>query len=791
MADYDFQCLSPRDFEKLGRELLSKKLTVDFEIFKEGKDQGIDLLKRIKGKNAIIVQCKRYAPTAFNRLKTDIRNKELAKIQKLSPQTYILFTSVKLSLANKEDLLAVLSPFCKATSDIYGVDEVNGLLDDFPEIQESNFKLWLTSTVVLQKVLNANIANFSDHGIEYVKKHYSKFVSNASVPKAIKILKEHHYCIIAGKPGIGKTTLAHVLLADFIEQGYEMVSISHDVEEGWRKHLHGRKQIFYYDDFLGQTNLDTKLEKNEDDRLIKFIESINSNKESYFILTTREYILNQASLTYEKIGRKAHKLEKCIIELEDYNAINKAEILYNYIFFSSLDNERKLELLSSDVYLKILKHRNYYPRLVEDITDRSFINDNLGLKYGEAVLKYFDNPSAIWARAFRAITPKAQVLLLVLVTFPDTAYYPELELAFFEAYRNLAKKNNWTQGLNDYVEAHAELDGSPVRVTKVQFSEFMNTKKCPKEGLVVEFENPSIRDFLENYLSENAEIVRDLFKSSFFFEQVYYLLTLQIEATKKEIIGFLEPLRRMMLSHLTNLIDRSASSVVNFGGYKNKDTTYYFKSDGGIPEKVSRIIDFFIKHSEIISNDELMSFTQAILEKVKNSETRLKTLVKLADCIHLLNRQADKKIQLNNTTIPAKIRELASDMDDFHAASEYLFNEDDDDEESHSENEEMETRIYNAACNEVASTLRDDGTTIETLEELKEKISHFSSSIGLRYLEDEIDEKIKYIHMKEAEYEQQYNGTNRNYTSSPQANNIKSEDNEIREMFVALRESLE
>lgn len=786
-ANYDFQGLSPTDFEQLARDLLKKELRKSFQIFKEGKDQGIDLLSQ-KSDNAynLVVQCKRYEPKAFDRLKRDIQTKELPKIKKLSPKRYILFTSVKLSLANKKSLLDILKPYCKNTADIYGAADINGLLDDFPEVQESNFKLWLTSTVVLQKVLNANISNFSDHGIEYITKHHSRFVANKSVPKAIKILQDHHYCIIAGKPGIGKTTLAHVLLSQYIADGYEMVSISHDIEDAWKAYSRGKKKIFYYDDFLGQTNLQDKLQKNEDDRLIKFIELISSTKESFFILTTREYILNQAALTYEKIGKKAKKLQKSIIELEDYTRLNKAEILCNHILFSSLDTDRKIQLLEPDIYWKILNHQNYYPRLIEDITDRDFLDSYIDEKteYSQAALNYFDNPSAIWERAFRSLSTKAQTLLLILTTFPEVSYYDDVEKAFNETYSYLSQKKQWSQGLNDFKDALAELDGSPVKITKLNLTSFTNTKQVPKEGTSIEFENPSIRDFLENFLLQNGEIVKNLFHSSTFFEQIYYFLNLKIGKEQKNLLPFFSSLQEEVFNKSYSFIkeDSSYSPIKNFHSPTVNKTIYYVDASLCPAAKMARIIRIFSSNAFIpitLLKDRCINF----LENITSYKTTLSGLVKLGDEIKLLNNILIDPIKIQESQIRSLILSQAEDLDDYYEASEYLL-------EENSSNNEIKSKLSHVIEQETQHALNDSSISASHLSDIKDKISHFASLHKLDYdtIKDQIDDKIKNILSLEQEEDDEHISDHQDYDSY--ISSISETDNEVARRFSELKDLL-
>ena len=142
---YNFETLSPKDFELLTRDLLQKELSITLETFKSGKDGGIDLRDTL---NQLIVQCKHYKNSTLNDLYNALKI-ETEKIRKLNPKRYIISTSQSLSPKNKDKIMQICSPFIKSVSDIYGNDDLNNLITKFPEIEKDHFKLWLTSTAIL------------------------------------------------------------------------------------------------------------------------------------------------------------------------------------------------------------------------------------------------------------------------------------------------------------------------------------------------------------------------------------------------------------------------------------------------------------------------------------------------------------------------------------------------------------------------------------------------------------------------------------------------------------------
>jgi hypothetical protein len=256
MPDYDFHQLSPDDFERLTRDLLQAELGLRLESFKLGKDGGIDL-RYANGPGNLIVQCKHYARTGLTGLLRDLR-KEAPKVSRLRPSRYVVVTSVPLSPANKDTIREIFGPVVLGVSDIFGNDDLNNLLGRNPQIEQKHYKLWLASKAVFDRVLhNAQITR-SAFLVRKVYQEIKKYVPSAAYPRALEMLQKDNVVIIAGPPGVGKTTLANMLLYEHVEKGFQAVVIQRDVEEGESLLSEGAKQIFYFDDFMGSALLDDK-----------------------------------------------------------------------------------------------------------------------------------------------------------------------------------------------------------------------------------------------------------------------------------------------------------------------------------------------------------------------------------------------------------------------------------------------------------------------------------------------------------------------------------------------------
>ncbi len=139
---YDFRNLSSADFEDLVRDLIGKEEGLRFEAFCVGPDNGIDGRHAYAGKN-VILQAKHYEGSSFSKLMTAMKRERLS-IDKLAPSRYILATSCKLTPANKGKLAPFIGPSLKSEADIWGPEDINGLLRKYPEVLKSHIKLWLS-----------------------------------------------------------------------------------------------------------------------------------------------------------------------------------------------------------------------------------------------------------------------------------------------------------------------------------------------------------------------------------------------------------------------------------------------------------------------------------------------------------------------------------------------------------------------------------------------------------------------------------------------------------------------
>jgi hypothetical protein len=505
MPSYDFRALSPYDFEGLVRDLLQQELTVTLETFAVGRDGGTDLRYSRDRKRTLIVQCKHFVNSGFRKLVAHLK-KEASKVLRLQPFRYIVATSVSLTPGNKLDIARQFLPFRVAEADIFGADDLNNLLGKFPEIERQIFKLWLTSTAVLEKLLHNDIYVRTQGLVETLGRRAKIYVQNASFRHAWSMLQKNNVCIITGIPGVGKTMLADMLLVAFVDHGYEPILMSSDVGEGDKVFKTDSKQIFYYDDFLGQASLaDKQLNKNEDARLLAFIKRILTTANKRFILTTREYILADARLRYERISNMQSLVDTCILAMSDYTEFDRAKILYNHLYFSSLSSATKRAVIHDAKYIQIIRHPNYNPRLIEKVIELSQREESHPARFLSFMMSTLAEPSSLWRHAYEHLGDSAKLVLLALVSLSSEVEIADLQLAFVYLYRQWYRKE---PPLDEFMRALQVLQDT-----------FIQTNKY-RELLVVSFHNPSVRDYMLWMLDSRDDHVGMLIASAYFFDQL-------------------------------------------------------------------------------------------------------------------------------------------------------------------------------------------------------------------------------------------------------------------------------
>jgi len=135
----------------------------------------------------------------------------------------------------------------------------------------------------------------------------------------------------------------------------------------------------------------------------------------------------------------------------------------------------------------IVHHSNFNPRIIESYLNSDFDLEVDCYQYGSLFIDYLSEPFEFLDKIYKKQSVEAKLLLYLLLTIQDSILVKDLN----ELYRNAVDSAN-TKGrhLKNYnIES----------IIKQLEKTFIKTKFIEMHGVIIDFLNPSIRDYLFKY----------------------------------------------------------------------------------------------------------------------------------------------------------------------------------------------------------------------------------------------------------------------------------------------------
>ncbi|WP_162881473.1 ATP-binding protein [Micromonospora aurantiaca] len=524
-----FENLSDYDFERLVADLLTAEWSTHVESFPRGRDGGVDLRVlgptdtslRLASGDELVVQCKHHPLASYDEIKGGLA-KEAKKAIVNEASRYLLATSARLTRLNKKSIVDLYSKRI-AEADILGREDIAALVRRHPAVERATPKLWMLSGSLLSSLLHHMESLRSENLRSELTRLQRTFVETKFIAKARETIDELGICILAGPPGVGKTTTAHILLLQLMAEGWEPITAVGDVRELEAQISTNAKQVLFFDDFLGQNSLDAKLKVGGDSELVRLLRLVEADPRKIFIMTTRDYVLRQAQQSYERLNHEIFDASRVSVKSEALSLHEKAHILYNQLYFSPL---RSLARQSpSKDYVKVACHPKFNPRLTEAAI--SLLTRANGLhrhpRNGKPkdqplpqsssptvparLLEALERPEGLWDHVLRyQLTELQRDILLARYSFGTIVVRVD---ELYKAVRSMYQLNGQHCLEVDLDAAISVLDGDLLHLN------WEDRKNFAVAGL-----NPGLADAVGDFLLRYPDQLQGIVRSAPFYEQV-------------------------------------------------------------------------------------------------------------------------------------------------------------------------------------------------------------------------------------------------------------------------------
>ena len=519
MTNFDFHnLLFPLEFESFCRDLLEiREKNIAFTTYKRGRDGGIDI-RATNSKKKIIGQCKLYDPTHYNGLLRNLK-KEVAKCKRQSPDRYILCINIQLSPQRSSEIIELFDGFIHQEEDIIDGIKLNKYLSQEPyqHLFKSYSKLLIPNfqsvELALDKVVNRKYYQKTSYFLNEIETKHRLFHYTSQLSELIDQLEDNKVIILSGNPGVGKTTTAMLLANYFLSKKVKDIIFLEERDYADILGIYEEDRLIVVDDFWGDKfSPDIKDHGTFQSEFQRIIGHFLSSKNSYLILTSREYVLRDVLKLAEFETEDLLNTNKYIIKVEDHSGEDKVKILLNHLPFYDFDLSYFHSAQYNDSFERIINHKNYSPRILElFIKNYGTQEHQSSYDFYDSLYKYLENPTSFWSQAFQKLNPTSKAILIVLLVSGDPMDLEDLKASF----------NDIQIKAREIVNEDIIPGNFYIELKKLEEFYVLSNKDLYFYGTSIEFQSPGIKDYLLEFLRTEGYLwIHPIILKARFFNQL-------------------------------------------------------------------------------------------------------------------------------------------------------------------------------------------------------------------------------------------------------------------------------
>lgn len=507
---FNYKNLCDYEFEILCKNIMQKKLGVPLQIFARGRDGGIDITDDTVSKN-VVIQVKHYINSKYSDLISSLK-KEVSKVAELKPKKYYVCCALELTPANKTEIFNLFAKYMEGSSNILSLNDIDEYLQDPAnmDIVRKHYKLWLESANILEEIDSRDIFIDCETLLYNIKEEQREFVETLSYRQCIDVLERNRLLMILGMPGTGKTMTTKMLALYYAALGYRIIYTTNGDLQSIKKALSvdkESKEIILLDDCLGQYYF--RMKDTQENELMSLIKYVLMHKNKKLIMNSRVTIFQHAKESYIELNSfiDTEKVRLQYIDMDSMTIEDKGRIFKNHLYFRNIQSDYYAQILKNNNYRWIVNHRNYTPRIIEYVTRQNVSNKIAADEYCDFIRRCLNNPTEIWRDEFNnRLKAEDRIFLTSLFSLTDIGVEDKVLRRVFNA--RISKRADIDTTRNVWEAVLKRMEGTFVKI--------IENKGVRQIGVI----NPSVNDFLKNYLDENEPEVEEIGRNATEYIQI-------------------------------------------------------------------------------------------------------------------------------------------------------------------------------------------------------------------------------------------------------------------------------